>query len=109
MLTGALVGAELKAVFGGEERVATFDAGVECVAPLARKLLDFASLRWSAAIASSSPAPRSRAMGRPVVPTGGYSLPVSRDEWRPGQPRFGMQIVAEGRVWSKAKASQHAS
>jgi hypothetical protein len=55
MLTGPLVGAELKAVFGGEERVAAFDAVVECVAPHARKLLEFARLRLVMISVTSSP------------------------------------------------------
>jgi hypothetical protein len=44
-----------------------------------------------------------QAVGRPVVPTGGYGLPVSRDALRPGQPRFDVSIVAKARVRAKAR------
>src|SRR5262249_10879784 len=40
---------------------------------------------------------------RPVVPTGGYGLPVSRNELRPGQPRFGKQMISSRRVATKPR------
>jgi hypothetical protein len=43
MLAGALVGAELKTIFGGEQRVAAFDAVGEGVASHARELFKLAA------------------------------------------------------------------
>ena len=45
------------------------------------------------------------AVGRPVVPTGGYGPPVSRDESRPGQPRFGMPIISSWSDRTKLRSS----